>query len=102
MENGQSQCIGVGWEFAVASNVVRNIGYRYFQNNGTTSYVNVTRIDANTWTMEPRNQAQAACALPIFEDNKAIVRDLQTVRNKTSVLGEGFYEIPFFLRLTRQ
>ena len=98
---GQQQCLGLGWFIGEFTNSVYSVGYHYGRGNlANTSFVVVTRNDANTWTMEPG--PQSFCSSTFFDDNVGRVRASITVKGKTTDYDYGRYLMPFKLTLTRQ
>ena len=101
MHVGQQQCLGMGWIIGQYTNSERAIGFRYGRGVLTnTSFVIVTHLDDNTWTMEPAPQGM--CSSTFLQDNVGRVRDAITVRGKTTDYDYGRYVMPFKLTLTRQ
>ncbi|MDQ4122911.1 MAG: hypothetical protein M3209_15855 [Acidobacteriota bacterium] len=104
MAAGTSQCLGLGWELAAGdiAGSKREIGYHYFRGDLTnTAYVTVTRSqDGSFWTMEPANRATCGGNNDVSFDNIARVRDVKTVKNKTTDYDYGRYFMPFKLVLS--
>jgi hypothetical protein len=100
MPDGTEQCVQLNWEFTDVFGQHWRNGFhrnRDLPNQEGTAYGVVTRIDANTWTVEPR---AAACQ---GDNMPGIARTfrIETVRSKVVTHDFGTFWLPFKLTLTR-
>lgn len=98
---GSSQCVRLNWQYDHAAGG----WWRHGFNRGTTnaengtSYAVVSRVDENTWTVEPRGGQD--CGFTNL-DSLAQVFTHRSVKGKTTFLDYGDYYLPYKLTLTRK
>jgi len=100
MPDGTEQCVQLNWEFTDVFGQSWRNGFhrnRDLPDQEGTAYGVVTRIDANTWTVEPRVADCQGGNMP------GIARTfrIDTVRSKVVYTDFGTFWLPFKLTLTR-
>jgi hypothetical protein len=100
MHDGTEQCVQLNWEFTDVFGQHWRNGFhrnRDLPEQEGTSYGVVTRIDANTWTVEPRAASCQGGNMPGIAKTFRI----DTVRSKVVYTNFGTFWLPFKLILTR-
>lgn len=96
-----SQCVQLNWQFRDASGVLWRNGFhrdRDLPSQGGTSYAIVTRIDNDTWQVEP---ATFPCGTLTNPAGIARVFTQMSVRGKWVYTDYGTHSLSFRLTLTR-
>jgi hypothetical protein len=99
MDIGSTRCERLVGSQPISSDRDRYVGYR--AGHGTLTdlaHVLVTRVDANTWTMDSNTGGQCNSA---ENDNVARINDSKT-KGKADTIFHGRYIMPLRLVLTRQ
>lgn len=100
MHDGTEQCVQLNWEFTDDVGQSWRNGFhrnRDLPNQAGTAYGVVTRIDANTWTVEPSGASCQGDNMP----GVARTFRIETVRSKFVSHDFGTFWLPFKLTLTR-
>jgi hypothetical protein len=97
MTIGQEQCIGLAFTYTVNGTSWRN-NYRYRNNfppqSNFASYAVITRIDDNTWEVEPK--------LSSCNDGNQMLAEVTSLPSSGVLVTSGLYQLPFKLTLRRK
>jgi hypothetical protein len=98
---GTPHCIRLNWQYDIPNGFFRFGFHRGFtlDDPDDTSYAVVTRVDLNTWEVEPR---AGTCGTFTNPDSVASVFTQVTQRGKWIVEEYGQYRMPFRLVLNRK